>query len=111
MRCCGLGTVALKILPGIAVGAIKIGLALGGRIVLLEHIADDFDDLVRANADAPAEVLYSVVDTLHACVADTLHGISAKGAYTGSLVALAHVDGVCGVAEVEATGHLAFLLQ
>jgi hypothetical protein len=51
-RC--LGTVALKVLPRIAVGAVHIGLALGRGIVLFQHIADDFDDLVRANTDTPA---------------------------------------------------------
>jgi hypothetical protein len=111
MRSCGFGAITLKVLPGIAIGAIKIGLALGRRIVLLEHIADDFNDLVRANANAPAEVLDGVIYTLHACVADTLHGISAKCAHTGGLVALAHVNRICRMTEVEATGHLAFLLE
>lgn len=105
----GLSTVALKVLPGIAVGAVDIGLTLGGRIVLLQHIANDFDNLVRANAHAPAKVLDGVVDTLHACVADTLHGVAAEGAYTGGLVALSHVDGVGSVSKVEATSHLALL--
>jgi hypothetical protein len=76
---------------------------------MFQDIADHFDNLVRANANAPTKVFDGVVDTLLASMADTLHGIAAKGAYASCLIALAHVDWVSRVAKVEAARHLSFL--
>jgi hypothetical protein len=64
---------------------------------------------VGADTDAPPEVFDRVVDALLAGVADALHGVAAESAHAGSLIALAHVDGVGRVSKVEAAGEVALL--
>lgn len=64
---------------------------------------------MSANAHTPTKIFDSVVDTLHAGVADALHGVPAKGANARGLVTLSHVYGISSVSEVKATSHLALL--
>lgn len=104
--CCSLGAVAFKVLPGIAVGAVRVGFALWDMIVLCNNVMNDFNNLVGTNADTPTKIFNSVVYTLLPCMADTLQGIAGKGAYAGGFVTLAHVDGICCMAKVETTSEL-----
>jgi hypothetical protein len=75
----------------------------------MNHIPDNFRDLVRPNTNAPTKVFYSVVYTFLPCMAYTLQGIPADCAYTGSCVALAHVDWVGCMSKVETTRLFALL--
>lgn len=100
---CRLGTVAFKVLPGIAISAVKVRLAPWRRIVLFNHIADDFDDFMGTDAYTPAKVLDSIVHAFLASVTDALHGVAANRTYTRSLIAGSHVHRVCSVSKVEPT--------
>jgi hypothetical protein len=103
------GPVALKILPRIAISAVYDGLALGGSVVLFQHVSDNLDDFMCANPDTPAKVLDGIIAAPVSRMTNRLHCVAAKGTHAGSLVALAHVDGVCSVPKMEAARHLALL--
>jgi hypothetical protein len=62
-----------------------------------------------ANADAPAKVFDGVVDALHACMTNTLHGVTSECAHASRLVALSHVYRICSVSKVIAASHLPLL--
>jgi hypothetical protein len=103
--------IALVKLPIEAIRAIDHGLAPGRLGILLQDVADDVANLVRAGPDPPAQVADGVVHARRARVANALHSVAGDGAHGRVCVARAHEDGVRVVPKVEASRAHAFLVR
>lgn len=92
--------IAIKVFPGIAIGAIYPELALCWLVVFLDDVFYDADNTMGTAATSPAQVANSIITAGVASMALTLHRIPSNRTYRGECIARAHVYRICCMAKM-----------